>query len=149
MLSSPLASGGVSTRFSMRAAASKSRSGWNASVMPPIDPSPSRYGSKPSARPRLANVEEVHRLLGELEGEEADIVRLYHLEGKSYHEISRETGVPAEFVAVTSANAAKICPSDTPPSVTAFVQFPVRGSSALLASQSNFSPSIRNPGSAA
>ena len=42
-----------------------------------------------AADERLANHEEVHRLLGELDGEEADIVRLYHLEGKSYHEISR------------------------------------------------------------
>ena len=47
---------------------------------------------------RLANVEEVHRLLGELDGSEADIVRLYHLEGKSYHEISRETGVPENSI---------------------------------------------------
>lgn len=47
---------------------------------------------------RLSNHEEVHRLLGELDGEEADIVRLYHLEGKSYHEISRETGVPENSI---------------------------------------------------
>jgi RNA polymerase sigma-70 factor (ECF subfamily) len=50
------------------------------------------------AEERLANLEEVHRLLAELEGEEADIVRLYHLEGKSYHEISRETGVPENSI---------------------------------------------------
>ena len=47
---------------------------------------------------RLSNREEVHRLLGELDGEEADIVRLYHLEGKSYHEISRATGVPENSI---------------------------------------------------
>lgn len=46
-----------------------------------------------TAEERLANRDEVHRLLGELHGEEAEIVRLYHLEGKNYHEISRETGV--------------------------------------------------------
>jgi RNA polymerase sigma-70 factor (ECF subfamily) len=51
-----------------------------------------------AAEERLANIEEVHRLLGELDGEEADIVRLYHLEGKSYHEISRETGVPENSI---------------------------------------------------
>jgi RNA polymerase sigma-70 factor (ECF subfamily) len=50
------------------------------------------------AEERLANLEEVHRLLAELDGEEADIVRLYHLEGKSYHEISRETGVPENSI---------------------------------------------------
>jgi RNA polymerase sigma-70 factor (ECF subfamily) len=47
---------------------------------------------------RLSNLEEVQRLLGELEGEEADIVRLYHLEGKSYQEISRQTGVPVNSI---------------------------------------------------
>ena len=36
--------------------------------------------------------------LGELDGEEADIVRLYHLEGKSYLDISRETGVPENSI---------------------------------------------------
>jgi RNA polymerase sigma-70 factor, ECF subfamily len=45
------------------------------------------------AEERLENHEEVHRLLAELDPEEADIVRLYHLEGKSYHEISLATGV--------------------------------------------------------
>jgi len=47
---------------------------------------------------RLANREEVERLLDELRGEEADIVRLYHIEGKSYHEISRQTGVPENTI---------------------------------------------------
>ncbi len=47
---------------------------------------------------RLANRDEVHRLLGELDGEEAEIVRLYHLEGRSYLDISRETGVPENSI---------------------------------------------------
>ena len=47
---------------------------------------------------RLANQEEVHRLLSELDGDEADIVRLYHLEGKSYHDISRELGLPVNSI---------------------------------------------------
>jgi RNA polymerase sigma-70 factor, ECF subfamily len=50
------------------------------------------------AEERLSNQEEVHRLLSELDGDEADIVRLYHLEGKTYHEISRETGVPENSI---------------------------------------------------
>jgi RNA polymerase sigma-70 factor, ECF subfamily len=50
------------------------------------------------AEERFSNHEEVQRLLGELAGEEADIVRLYHLEGKTYHEISRETGVPENSI---------------------------------------------------
>lgn len=47
---------------------------------------------------RVANREEVERMLDELRGEEADIVRLYHIEGKSYHEISRQTGVPENTI---------------------------------------------------
>ncbi len=47
---------------------------------------------------RVANREEVERLLDELSGDEADIVRLYHIEGKSYHEISRQTGVPENTI---------------------------------------------------
>jgi RNA polymerase sigma-70 factor (ECF subfamily) len=50
------------------------------------------------AEERLSNIEEVQRLISELEGEEADIVRLYHLEGKSYQEISRQTGVPVNSI---------------------------------------------------
>jgi RNA polymerase sigma-70 factor (ECF subfamily) len=47
---------------------------------------------------RLANREEVERLLDELHGDEAMIVRLYHLDGKTYHEISRTMGVPVNSI---------------------------------------------------
>ena len=47
----------------------------------------------PSVEERIESQEEVERLLMELEGQERDIVRLYHLEGKSYHEISDELGI--------------------------------------------------------
>jgi len=47
---------------------------------------------------RIANREEVGRLLGELEGSEAAVVRMYHLEGKTYQEISRSTGMPENSV---------------------------------------------------
>jgi RNA polymerase sigma-70 factor (ECF subfamily) len=50
------------------------------------------------AEERLSNLDEVHRLLAELEGDEADIVRLYHLEGKSYHEISQDLGIPENSI---------------------------------------------------
>jgi RNA polymerase sigma-70 factor (ECF subfamily) len=46
----------------------------------------------------VLNRDEVHRLMDELDGDEAAIVRLYHLEGKSYREISRETGVPENSI---------------------------------------------------
>jgi len=47
---------------------------------------------------RIADQEEVGRLLGELGGSEAAVVRMYHLEGKSYQEISRTVGMPENSV---------------------------------------------------
>jgi RNA polymerase sigma-70 factor (ECF subfamily) len=47
---------------------------------------------------RIDDREEVDRLLGELQGSEADVVRMYHLEGKSYEEISRTVGMPENSV---------------------------------------------------
>ncbi len=41
---------------------------------------------------RVSDREEVERLLAELDGAEAKIVRMYHLEGKSYQEISSAVG---------------------------------------------------------
>ena len=47
---------------------------------------------------RISNHEEVERLLGQLAQADATVVRMYHLEGKSYQEISRVTGMPAGSV---------------------------------------------------
>lgn len=47
---------------------------------------------------RMGDREEVGRLLGQLQGSEAAVVRMYHLEGKSYQEISRSTGMPENSV---------------------------------------------------
>lgn len=47
---------------------------------------------------RLADQEEVERMLAQLDGSEAQVIRLYHLEGKSYQEISRITGMPTNSV---------------------------------------------------
>lgn len=47
---------------------------------------------------RIADQEEVGRLLGELRGSEAAVVRMYHLEGKTYQEISRTVGMPENSV---------------------------------------------------
>jgi RNA polymerase sigma-70 factor (ECF subfamily) len=59
----------------------------------------------PHAEERLENHEEVQRLLSELHGDEADIVRMYHLEGKSYLEISRQMGVPENSIGPTLSRA--------------------------------------------
>ena len=50
------------------------------------------------AEERLTNREEVERLLAQLDGREAHVVRMYHLEGKTYQEISRVTGMPTNSV---------------------------------------------------
>ncbi len=47
---------------------------------------------------RLGDREEVERLLEDLQDSEARIVRMYHLEGKSYQEISQAVGVPENSV---------------------------------------------------
>ncbi len=52
----------------------------------------------PSVEERLGDQEEVQRLLGGLQGTEAQVVRMYHLEGKSYHEISLAVGMPENSI---------------------------------------------------
>ena len=42
---------------------------------------------------RIENQDEVHKLMQRLDPKEASIVRLYHLEGKTYAEISRVVGI--------------------------------------------------------
>lgn len=58
-----------------------------------------------AAEERISNQEEVQRLLDRLEGPEAEVVRMYHLEGKSYGEISQQTGMPAGSVGPTLSRA--------------------------------------------
>ena len=50
------------------------------------------------AEQRISDREEVGRLLGELQGPEAAVVRMYHLEGKTYQEISHSVGMPVNSV---------------------------------------------------
>ncbi len=52
----------------------------------------------PAMEDRLADQEEVERLLGGLQGTEAQVVRLFHLEGKSYEEISAAVGMPENSI---------------------------------------------------
>ena len=47
---------------------------------------------------RMENQEEVQRLLMRLDPREANVVRMYHLEGKSYEEIGRVVGVSVNSV---------------------------------------------------
>ena len=49
--------------------------------------------------------DEVARLLEELHGIEAQVVRMYHLEGKSYQEISSAVGMPENSIGPTLSRA--------------------------------------------
>jgi RNA polymerase sigma-70 factor, ECF subfamily len=59
----------------------------------------------PIEEQRLDDRDEVARLLDELEGTEAEIVRMYHLEGKSYQEISTAVGMPENSIGPTLSRA--------------------------------------------
>jgi RNA polymerase sigma-70 factor, ECF subfamily len=54
---------------------------------------------------RLSDRDQIERLLGELDGTEAQIVRMYHLEGKTYQEISHAVGMPENSVGPTLSRA--------------------------------------------
>ena len=47
---------------------------------------------------RVDDRDEVDQMLGGLEEPEARVVRMFHLEGESYHEISRLVGVPENTI---------------------------------------------------
>ena len=58
-----------------------------------------------SAEQRISDQEEVERLLSQLEGIEAEVVRLYHLEGMTYQQISSETGMAENSIGPTLSRA--------------------------------------------
>lgn len=65
----------------------------------------SSSGDRAGAEQRVEDREEVERLLEELDGPEAEVVRMYHLEGKSYQEISSAVGMPENSVGPTLSRA--------------------------------------------
>ncbi|MBC8350797.1 MAG: sigma-70 family RNA polymerase sigma factor [Planctomycetes bacterium] len=54
---------------------------------------------------RINNRDEVEQLLLSLHGPEADVIRMYHLEGKSYREISSSVGMPENSIGPTLSRA--------------------------------------------
>jgi len=54
---------------------------------------------------RVNDRDEVERMMAELNGAEASVVRMYHLEGKSYQEISSAVGMPENSVGPTLSRA--------------------------------------------
>lgn len=57
------------------------------------------------AEERINSRDEVERLLRVLHGPEADVVRMYHLEGKTYQEISSRIGMPENSIGPTLSRA--------------------------------------------
>jgi RNA polymerase sigma-70 factor, ECF subfamily len=58
-----------------------------------------------SGEERINSRDEVERLLRTLHGPEAEVVRMYHLEGKSYQEISSRIGMPENSIGPTLSRA--------------------------------------------
>ena len=54
---------------------------------------------------RLSNREQIEQLLEGLNTSEAEVVRMYHLEGKSYQEISAQVGMPENSIGPTLSRA--------------------------------------------
>jgi RNA polymerase sigma-70 factor, ECF subfamily len=50
------------------------------------------------AEEQIDDKDEVERLLEELQGDEARVVRMFHLEGRSYSEISQAVGMPENSI---------------------------------------------------
>jgi RNA polymerase sigma-70 factor, ECF subfamily len=53
----------------------------------------------------LQNRDQVEKLLDQLDSTEAELIKLYHLDGKSYDEISQQTGVAANSIGPTLTRA--------------------------------------------
>ena len=52
----------------------------------------------PPVEQRVADQDQVAKMLGGLPENEAQVVRMFHLEGRSYNEISRSIGVPENTI---------------------------------------------------
>ena len=77
----------------------------SASRLSDVPEPPHLDGVAGGAVERVQNRDEVQRLLEELDGAEADVVRMYHLEGKSYQEISSLVGIPENSIGPTLSRA--------------------------------------------
>ncbi len=58
-----------------------------------------------SPEKRISDRDEVQRLLAGLNDQDATVVRMYHLEGRSYQEISHQVGMPENSIGPTLSRA--------------------------------------------
>jgi RNA polymerase sigma-70 factor (ECF subfamily) len=61
-------------------------------------PQPAAISAGADSERQLVERDEIERLLQELDGMEADVVRMFHLEGKSYQEIGSAVGISENSV---------------------------------------------------
>lgn len=59
----------------------------------------------PSDEERISDRDEIEQILRSLHGPEADVIRMYHLEGKTYREISSKVGMPENTIGPTLSRA--------------------------------------------
>jgi RNA polymerase sigma-70 factor, ECF subfamily len=64
-----------------------------------------RAGAAPREQQRVEFNDEVQRMLADLPDADAEVVRQYHLEGRSYREISSRLGIPENTVGPTLSRA--------------------------------------------
>jgi RNA polymerase sigma-70 factor (ECF subfamily) len=67
-------------------------------------PAPAPSSDDPGLK-RIQNRDQIARLLTGLNGKEADVIRMYHLEGMSYREISTMIGLPENSIGPTLTRA--------------------------------------------
>jgi len=70
----------------------------NRTAMPLSAAAEDSLASTSDVEQRITDHEEVERLLQRLDGPEENVMRMYHLEGRTYQEISRSTGMPTNSV---------------------------------------------------
>lgn len=69
-----------------------------ATLSPPVDDKLQTAEAGSGFEARISDREEVERLLSKLPPGEAEVIRMYHLEGKTYGEISAKVGMPLNSV---------------------------------------------------
>jgi RNA polymerase sigma-70 factor (ECF subfamily) len=62
-------------------------------------------GNGAEVEERMSNREEVEQLISQLATPEAEVVRMYHLEGKTYREISQSVGMAENTIGPTLSRA--------------------------------------------
>ena len=71
----------------------------------PLDQTAPLQDQQPLPEDQAADREAVANILNQLVGKEREVVEMYHLEGRTYYEISRITGLPENSIGPTLSRA--------------------------------------------